>query len=314
MLKDQLGGLPPSVRASAIWRNIWLEETHHSTALEGNTLTSRELFELIEHGVATGSKDLVYYLEVQGYARAAEWVYGQAVADSQTSDHPWTLFSLQHVRQIHTELVGLVWSVRPLIGAGSPGEWRRGSVAILGSPVKPPPPALVGSLVDEWLQAVRGGPQPDQHPVEWAARLHADFEAIHPFPDGNGRAGRLIMSYLLLLNGYPPAIIFASQRSRYIRALQRAQTEKDYHGLIELVARAVLDNLNRLLLPQLAGDETYLPLSALAEGTPYSANYLRKLADRGKLRALKQAGRWMSTRRHIDEYVASKSKRGRKTK
>lgn len=311
-LRQQLGGLPPSVQANDIWKDIWLEETHHSTALEGNTLTPRELFELVEHGLATGSKDLVYYLEVQGYAQAARWVYEQAVEDSQVSPEPWTLFTMQHVRQIHAELIGPVWAVRPPVGAGRPGEWRRGTVTITGSPVKPPPHGLIDSRMDEWLQAVKAGPQPEQHPVEWAAMLHADFEIIHPFPDGNGRTGRLLMNYLLLVTGYPPAIIYKNQRSRYIGALQRAQTQKDYRGLVELVARAVLDNLNRLLLPQLATEETYLPLSALAEGTPYTASYLRKLADQGKLHALKQGGQWVSTRRHVEEYSAGKSLRGRK--
>lgn len=125
-------------------------------------------------------------------------------------------------------------------------------------------------------------------------------------------AGRLLMNYLLILNGYPPGIIYKGQRSRYIAALQRAQVQKEYRSLIELVARAVLDNLNRLLLPQLAGEETWLPLSALAEGTPYTADYLRKLSDQGKLQAMKQGGQWVSTRRHLEAYMARKSARGRK--
>lgn len=311
-LRERLGGLPPSIRANDIWKDIWLEETHHSTALEGNTLTPRELYELVEHGVATGSKELVYYLEVQGYAQAARWVYEQAVEDAKLSPEPWHSFTLQHVRQIHAELVGLVWSVRPPIGAGRPGEWRKQSVSIAGSPMKPPPPAMLDSLMGEWLDAIKAGPQPGQHPVEWAARIHADFEIVHPFSDGNGRTGRLVMNYLLILCGYPPAIIYKSQHSRYIAALQRAQVHKDYRGLTELVARAVLDNLDRLLLPKLAGEETWLPLSALAEGTRYTPTYLRKLADEGKLKALKQGGQWVSTRRYLEAYMASKSARGRK--
>lgn len=179
-------------------------------------------------------------------------------------------------------------------------------------PVKPPAPGLIGSLMEEWLQAVKAGPESGQHPVEWAAQLHASFEFIRPFPDGNGRTGRLIMNYLLILTGHPPAIIHKHQRSRYLSALQRAQVHQDYRGLVELVARAVLDNLNRLLLPQLAGVDTWLPLGALAEGTPYTPDYLRKLADRGKLTALKQRGQWVSTRRHLEAYLESKSARGRK--
>jgi len=96
------------------------------------------------------------------------------------------------------------------------------------------------------------------------------------------------------------------------RISQCSQTQKDYRGLSELVARAVLGNLNRLLLPQMATEDTYLPLSALAEGTPYTSSYLRKLADQGKLHALKRGGRWISTRWHIEAYMEAKSPRGRK--
>jgi Fic family protein len=310
-LRQQLGGLPSSIQAGEIWKDIWLEETHHSTAIEGNTLTPRELYQLVEHGIATGSKELVHYLEVQGYAQAAKWIYEQAVQDAQESTDPWRFFSVQHVRQIHAELIGLVWSVRPPVGSIRPGDWRQGMVTIAGSPVKPVPPGMIDSLMDQWVQSVKEGPL-SYHPVEWAARLHADFEIIHPFPDGNGRTGRLVMNYLLILNGYSPAIIYKAQRSRYIAALQRAQVQKEYRGLVELVARAVLDNLNRLLLPQLASDETWLPLSALAEGTPYTSDYLRKLADQGKLKALKQAGHWVSTKRYVEAYMEAKSSRGRK--
>ena len=120
------------------------------------------------------------------------------------------------------------------------------------------------------------------------------------------------MNYLLLLNGYPPAIIYKNQRSRHLAALQRAQVYKDYRGLVELVARAVLDNLNRLLLPHLADKETWVPLSALAEGTPYTPDYLRKLADQGKLEAVKRSAQWLSTRKALEAYMMTKSSRGRK--
>ncbi len=311
-LHQQLGGLPSSIQAHDIWKDIWLEETHHSTALEGNTLTPRELYQLVEHGVVTGSKELVHYLEVQGYAEAARWIYEQAVLDAKAGPEAWKNFTMQHIRQIHAELMGPVWAVRPTVSGGRPGEWRKGTVTITGSPVKPPPPGLIESLMADWLELIQGGPDPSQHPVEWAARLHADFEIIHPFADGNGRAGRLIMNYLLLVHGYPPAIIYKSQRARYISALQRAQGHKDYRGLVELVARAVLDNLSRLMLPELVGEETWLPLSALAEGTPYTPSYLRKLADQGKLQAMKQGGQWVSTRSHLEAYSKTKSIRGRR--
>src|SRR5215475_1640980 len=77
-LRAQLGGLPTPAKAESIWDEIWVHEAHNSTAIEGNTLVLRQVEELLREGRAVGSKQLAEYLEVQGYAEAARWVYGQA--------------------------------------------------------------------------------------------------------------------------------------------------------------------------------------------------------------------------------------------
>ena len=77
-LRQRLGGLPSPIEASDIWRGIWFEEAHHSTALEGNTLVLKQVEVLLAEGRAIGAKELREYLEVKGYADAADWVYRQA--------------------------------------------------------------------------------------------------------------------------------------------------------------------------------------------------------------------------------------------
>ena len=77
-LRERLGGLPSPEEADGIWRGIWLEEAHHSTAIEGNTLVLKQVEQLLEEGRAVGNKELSEYMEVRGYADAANWVYGQA--------------------------------------------------------------------------------------------------------------------------------------------------------------------------------------------------------------------------------------------
>jgi Fic family protein len=78
-LREQLGGLPTPNEARAIWHDIWLDETHHSTAIEGNTLVLKQVRRLLDEGRAVGSKELWEYMEVRGYANAAEWVYQHGV-------------------------------------------------------------------------------------------------------------------------------------------------------------------------------------------------------------------------------------------
>ncbi len=77
-----MGGLPSPVEATSIWKGIWHGEVHHSTAIEGNTLVQREVEQLLEEGLAVGNRTLREYLEVKGYAGAAEWVYGQVAPPS----------------------------------------------------------------------------------------------------------------------------------------------------------------------------------------------------------------------------------------
>src|SRR3990172_125445 len=72
-LRSRLGGLPSPTEAEDIWGNIWYQETHNSTAIEGNTLVLREVEALLREGRAVGNKRLAEYLEVQGYADAARW-------------------------------------------------------------------------------------------------------------------------------------------------------------------------------------------------------------------------------------------------
>ena len=81
-----MGGLPSPVEAEGIWTAIWHQEAHHSTAIEGNTLVMKQVERLLAEGFAVGNKELKEYMEVQGYADAAHWVYGQALEPGAWTD------------------------------------------------------------------------------------------------------------------------------------------------------------------------------------------------------------------------------------
>jgi len=302
------GGLPNADENSQIWRDIWFEEAHNSTAIEGNTLALKDVRTLLDEGRPVGNKELCQYLDVQGYARAAEWVYSQATAADQWGRSG--LISQTELREIHRLAVGLVWDVcppddPPLDPGEHAGSFRRHDIAPFPDGMTPPPWPDVNAHVVDWLTNVNAGPAESEHAISYLARLHNAFERIHPFRDGNGRVGRLSLNLLLVRNGYPPAVLRKRSRTAYLRAMRRADGG-DFGPLAEILARAVKDSLDRFLLPNLAGPVKLLPLSAL-ERPGLTVRALRAAAEKGRLRARRDdSGRWLSSGRWVDEYRATR--------
>jgi Fic family protein len=311
-LREELGGLPSPDEAAVIWREIWLEEAHHSTAIEGNTLVLKQVEQLLAEGRAVGGKELSEYMEVRGYADAADWVYGQALDPGAWSSGE--LLSLTELRHVHSLALTPVWDVAPHPSAAPkerPGSFREHDIRPFPGGMRPPLWSEVPAKIKDWIEEVQAlrvrheGIDP-----EALAKVHARFEQIHPFLDGNGRTGRLVLNLLLVRLGYPPAIIFKGDRRRYLAALQ--SSDRGDHGpLGELIARAILDNLHRFVVPAVAGPSRLVPLPALASER-ISANALRVAATRGRLKASKAAdGTWRSTRAWVEEYLAKRYERDR---
>jgi hypothetical protein len=309
-LRERLGGLPSPLEAEGIWHGIWLEEAHHSTAIEGNTLVLKQVEILLAEGRAVGNKELSEYLEVRGYATAADWVYGHGLQPGAWSDGD--LISLAEVRHVHALAMTPVWDVAPHSQATNregPGSFREHDIEPFPGGMEPPEWTDVPAQMRDWIKDAVALREEDQASIaEALAVRHARFEQIHPFLDGNGRTGRLILNLLCVRLGIPPAIIYKGDRSRYLDALRRAD-QGDPGPLGELLARAVLDNLYKFVVPAIAGPARMVPLPALA--TPeLSANALRVAAIRGRLKAAKAAdGSWRSSKVWVDEYRATRYRR-----
>jgi Fic family protein len=305
-LREKLGGLPRPVEAEDIWRDIWIHEAHNSTAIEGNTLVLREVEKLLAENRAVGDKELKDYLEVRGYADAAQWVYGQGVAapDAERAD----LLTITEVRHAHFLAMTPVWNVAPhalATDAESPGNWRQHDIRPFSGRMQPPPFLEVPARMSDWVAGASALRDDDVPIAEAVARHHVVFERIHPFLDGNGRTGRLLANLILVRLGYPPAIVQKRERSQYLGALRQADAG-DHGPLGELFARAVLDNLMRFVIPAVAGPMRVVPLEALATRT-VGVRALRAAAARGRLRAVRGDDRvWRSTGRWVEEYLASR--------
>lgn len=308
-LWHRMGGLPSPVEAADIWRNIWFQEAHHSTAIEGNTLVLKQVEVLLSEGRAVGDKQLKEYMEVRGYADAARWVYGQAIEPGDWTDGKH--LSLTEVRRIHEMAMTPVWDVEPdptATPAESPGSFREHDIQPFPGGMTPPPSVEVAAEMSDWLEHANSLQAGVAKFPEQLAIVHCRFEQIHPFLDGNGRAGRLILNLLLVRLGYPPAIIYKNQRAKYLAALRRAD-QGEPGALGEFIARAVLDNLYKFVVPAVAGPARLVPIAALAT-KKISANALRAAAVRGRLQATKGPdGQWRSTRNWVNKYLSSRNRR-----
>jgi Fic family protein len=309
-LRDRLGGLPTPAEAEDIWADIWHQEAHNSTALEGNTLVLREVERLLEEGKAVGAKPLKDYMDVKGYSNAAKWVYGQALNPGEWQDGK--IITMQELRHVHFEAMTLVWSVAPHPDAGeheSPGKFRQHEIAKFVGGMKPPTWSLIEALMRDWLDEANCLREPNETPLpERVARLHSRFEQVHPFIDGNGRAGRLVLNLVLGRLGYPPAIIYKRDRDTYLKAMRRSDRD-EYGPLGELIARSVTTNLYRFVMPAVAGPVKLLPIAALSSKS-LTENALRVAAVRGRLRAVKgDDGGWRSSKKWVSEYEKSRYRR-----
>jgi Fic family protein len=315
-LRTRMGGLPSPAEAEEIWDELWHQEAHHSTALEGNTLVLNEVRKLLDEGRAVGSKELKEYMEVIGYGAAAKSVYGQALdpGDWTTGD----LLSIHEVRTVHHEAMAPVWNVAPhphATPAETPGNWRQHDIQAFPEGMTPPPFPEVDHRMTDWVKDVnRLREDSDIAFPERLAQVHNDFERIHPYLDGNGRTGRLLLNLLLVRLGYPPAIVFKNERTKYLAAMRKAD-RGDYGAMGELLARAVTNNLYRFIVPAVAGPARLVPLASLADQKAgITATALRAAAERGRLRAQKSDnGSWLSSKNWLADYQNNKHKRSAKT-
>lgn len=245
-LWNRLGGLPSPIEAEGIWKDIWTAEAHHSTALEGNTLVIREVEQLLNEGRAVGAKQLREYMEVRGYANAADWVYREGIQP--TAHDPEHHLTMQDVRHVHRDVMALVWDVEPHPDATpqeGPGSFRQHEIAEFGDGMKPVSWPLVEAEMASWLAETNRITPRSPEFCEQIAKMHRDFEAIHPFLDGNGRTGRVLNLLLLVEQGLlEQPVLYLSrhilrQRVEYYRLLLAVSRDGAWQDWIAFMLDAV---------------------------------------------------------------------------
>ena len=187
--------------------DLMVRMAHHSTAIEGNTLTQGETKSVLVDGYVPRAMDMRELNEVLNYK-----VFMTFLIEQSTSSAP---LSLSLIREVHTILC------REAIES-VPGQFKQRPNMIIGADFTPTPPYLVPSALMAWinnLAAQMDAAASNSDKVLAICRQHIAFEHIHPFPDGNGRVGRALMVYSCFLEEITPIVIPVDRRKKYINYL-----------------------------------------------------------------------------------------------
>lgn len=204
-----------------------IEYTYNSNAIEGNTLTLQET-SLVLQGLTVGSKPLKDHLEAVGHRKAFDFICEQVGNPAPLSE--------SMIRQIHY----LVLSDHP----EDRGVYRRMPVRIIGALHEPVQPYLIQPRMEQLLQDYFVS---EENLLPRLARFHIEFEGIHPFIDGNGRTGRLLVNLELMKAGYPPIDIKFSDRVKYYAAFDAWYSSKKRDAMAILFATYLNQQLQRYL-------------------------------------------------------------------
>ncbi len=296
---NTLRPMPPSA-VRKLKEQFEIEMTYNSNAIEGNSLTLRETFLVIHEGITIKNKPLKDHLEATNHKEALDFLYDLVGHEKNIT---FSQHLIKSLHQLVTQNIEKEWA----------GRYRNGPVRITGTPHQPPNALDIPHHMNDLIRWA-GMNQQKLHPVELAAILHHKFVHIHPFFDGNGRTGRLIMNILLMQRGYPLAVILKNDRKRYYRVLQEAD-DGNPKPLVEFVAKAVersLDIYLNALTPSSKTSERFISLKEAAKKGPYSAKYLNLLVKRGFLEAHKEGRNWVTSKEAIKRYMAGRQRK-RKT-
>lgn len=229
--KEKLAAMRP-LTAGEVERlrdEFMIEFTYNSNAIEGNTLTLKETAMALE-GMTIDKKPLKDHLEAVGHRDAFLYVQDIAKKDMPLSESV--------IKNIHA----LVLMNRP----EDKGVYRRIPVKIMGAYTEPVQPYLIEPKMTELLQSdnERKGAI---HDIERIARFHLEFEGIHPFIDGNGRTGRLLMNLELIKCGFPPINVKFTDRKRYYDAFDAYYKDGNPNKMIDMIAEYVNERLGEYL-------------------------------------------------------------------
>ena len=248
------------------------ESVYNSNAIENSTLTLEETERILLEQMLSRNVSVREVFEAKNLARVTEYKRNK-VKDSELSNDLILLFHQMLMGGIDDAIAGRFR--------------RRGEYVRVGAHIAPAPEQverMMGDILVEYSSDL------DSYFLDKMARFHLDFEVIHPFCDGNGRIGRVLISYQLLKLGLPRVIIRDSEKKTYYRAFKDYEDLRRTRTMESILARALVESLHKRVT-YMRG-EPIVRLSEYVRQNGLSAPAVTNAARRQTIPAFRERGVW----------------------
>lgn len=248
------------------------ENVYNSNAIENSTLSLRETEKILLEMEVSRNLSLREVFEAKNLAKVTEYTRGK-VADTELSADLVLLLHRMLLNGIDDDIAGRF---------RQKGEYVR-----VGTHIAPPPEKvaeLIGQVFWDYSSDL------ESFFTDKIARFHLDFETVHPFCDGNGRMGRVVVNYQLTRMGFPPVIIRNKEKQDYYAAFREYGERGRANGMEKIVALAVTESLHKRLA-YLRGDKI-VALADYAREARKTAPSVTNAARRQNIPAFREKGVW----------------------
>lgn len=248
------------------------ENVYNSNAIENSTLTLKETEKILLEMELSREVNLREVFEAKNLARVMQYIHGKAYEAELTKD----LLLL-----LHQMLMG---NIRDAVA----GRFRiQGEYVRVGTHIAVPPEHIERRIEDMLLSYSSDF---DTYAIDKIAAFHLDFETIHPFVDGNGRIGRVVMNYQLYRLGFPSLVVRDKEKKEYYRAFDRYRDDKNTKTMERIVTRALMESLHKRIA-YLSG-YSIIPLTEYAKIIGKPAPVLLNAARRQTIATFRERGVW----------------------
>lgn len=210
------------IKNQDILDQLVLSLTYHTNKIEGSTLTENETAAILFENIALPNKTIVEQLEAKNHQTALNYLFNHLLTKKNINE--------ALILHLHSILLSGINS--------EAGFYRRHGVRILGVNLTTANYLKVPELMKNLVRNIQDD---NKDTILHCAKIHAQFEQIHPFSDGNGRIGRLLLQAMLLKNNLSPAIIKQENKILYLKYLNVAQIKEDYSLFEDFLCEAILD-------------------------------------------------------------------------